>query len=1466
PEVASNDNPGEGEVQPANREPDKTDKKDDKPDKARLNGGGDAALPDRPGLQPDLPNANDSVADADGPDFAPTWQVFDDPPANDDRRWMGRLDRVMKQTSGGDIQFDENGGYARIRGPLSITPPTAEGRAVRLRIDDIRKLSLSMWHGAKGVQIEMVNDRFLRAYEVERPVKTDSPKDEFPAGIDPRFLRDQRVTRIDERINFNILDANQRPPGVPGEQLAVRWTGRVLTPRKGHYNFFATSDDGVRLYIDGKRIINDWIDRAAAESRGEIDLDAGSHDIVVEYFQGGGEASMKLEWEGPEIGRQLLDGEHTRASAAGNAPKGLTGRYCYGGGAPGQEGPILLRRAAVAQDDWAWRRFREGAIDLRYQDGQVVLARGDVVLLSVPMAAPNEVQFDGEVVLRYADLLKLSPLKLPNAKPAPPDVTLQPAKIDWTFEPKDRLDKGWFDVKKEADGSLTVTRSDKIKEGDRERDNDTDLRMEHEIDYTPGMEVTIHVKDASPATSFTFLSPQNEGQRWQTDIGEIDGKRATCWSPFDENHMRQQAQAGLLVGREFWIRASYGADHVLSSYSNDGKNFVRTVRWDFDPNNPTKLTKVKVGAFIYYKPGERRIRIAGIDIRRRHALEDLADANLVKRVVNDIPEDRRHEAYRWQTLIKDMPKKRPKDASEAAWQMACDAWVLDSQAPPKFKQDAAMRLLRTSIGRVPNANAQAALGDLPLVIQLQNEDNRVNGWREVVRLYDALAENMWLGGERDALASLEHQWYHDDVGWGARWSDMRFPAPLTLTRLRMYELMAAGQWEQLRVEAMRFDYMARRGYGRHERHELHYPTVMLASWMETQAARHLNEEPRLVGDEETARRFPEHPLIVDADREALNIVSEFLASVQAEAYDHACRIMTQKALPDGIAPVDNSERLFKATYVLLRHLIDTNNDLATMLHTKYQGIGMVRLKQALANGQIDQLEAIATQFHGTPSARDAMSYLSDRDLSMGNFFSAATRYETLMAKAGSDEEKRTLAAKRRLALAMAGVEAGEPVKHTVNLQGQKMSAGDFENLVQTLLNERRKSTGMKGVGLADQPVAPGPRSFGLTRVEQLNTPPGLPQNQRTIAGTGAGPIAWTVSDRNLLLHQHGRLICVDIPDRRVVWRKDSNADNLAAEKIPPGRPLVFGDKVYLPLQRDRHCELACVNLNNGGDVWRQRLDDDIVSDPVIIGPWIYVVTIREQLGDYADLMLRRVSPETGESVLAKRLVRMRYGEPVFCVGRPVLVDDALLFRAGNTLICSDLLGETRWFRRLPFVPSEVDPDLFDDQSVSDLVVHDKHVIVSAPGTPYLTCVDVETGAEVWASMQPQMRRVVGLVDGRLIVGAQFGVQALDPATGKPLWHHITDAHHEAIVPAADGAIALLTLDRIEQHQVDDPSLHRHIVWRKASDGSFLGETDITENPGDFYDARLLTTDGKSLVTVSNYINNREAQLLILQPK
>ncbi|MBI1375835.1 MAG: hypothetical protein GC159_24260, partial [Phycisphaera sp.] len=35
PEVASNDNPGEGEVQPANREPDKTDKKDDKPDKAR---------------------------------------------------------------------------------------------------------------------------------------------------------------------------------------------------------------------------------------------------------------------------------------------------------------------------------------------------------------------------------------------------------------------------------------------------------------------------------------------------------------------------------------------------------------------------------------------------------------------------------------------------------------------------------------------------------------------------------------------------------------------------------------------------------------------------------------------------------------------------------------------------------------------------------------------------------------------------------------------------------------------------------------------------------------------------------------------------------------------------------------------------------------------------------------------------------------------------------------------------------------------------------------------------------------------------------------------------------------------------------------------------------------------------------------------------------------------------------------
>jgi len=147
-------------------------------------------------------------------------------------------------------------------------------------------------------------------------------------AADPRFGR-KVLERIDSKIDFTW--AGSPGKGVSADRFAVRWTGRIEIPRDGAYRFFTTSDDGVRLSVAGKRIINNWTDHGQTEDVGAVELKAGGHDIVLEFYEATGGARIRLEWEGPGIPRQAFPRTALRASAKKNAPQGLTGAYYVGG-------------------------------------------------------------------------------------------------------------------------------------------------------------------------------------------------------------------------------------------------------------------------------------------------------------------------------------------------------------------------------------------------------------------------------------------------------------------------------------------------------------------------------------------------------------------------------------------------------------------------------------------------------------------------------------------------------------------------------------------------------------------------------------------------------------------------------------------------------------------------------------------------------------------------------------------------------------------------------------------------------------------------------------------------------------------------------------------------------------------------------------------------------------------------------
>ncbi len=83
-----------------------------------------------------------------------------------------------------------------------------------------------------------------------------------------------------------------RPPAV----FSVQWSGYVHVERAGRYTFWLTSDDGSRLYVDGKLIVqNDGMHAATTES-GAIALDEGPHEVLLQYRQQGGAWALEWSW------------------------------------------------------------------------------------------------------------------------------------------------------------------------------------------------------------------------------------------------------------------------------------------------------------------------------------------------------------------------------------------------------------------------------------------------------------------------------------------------------------------------------------------------------------------------------------------------------------------------------------------------------------------------------------------------------------------------------------------------------------------------------------------------------------------------------------------------------------------------------------------------------------------------------------------------------------------------------------------------------------------------------------------------------------------------------------------------------------------------------------------------------------------------------------------------------------------
>lgn len=127
------------------------------------------------------------------------------------------------------------------------------------------------------------------------------------------------LTRTDASIQFNWRQGSP-DPAIGKDLFSIRWNGRLGAAYSELYSIYSSSDDGIRVWIDGNLVIDSWIRQSGQERKGSIHLIAGKlHDIKVEYFEYQGDARVMLMWESPSQAKEVIPASAFFLPVQGNA-------------------------------------------------------------------------------------------------------------------------------------------------------------------------------------------------------------------------------------------------------------------------------------------------------------------------------------------------------------------------------------------------------------------------------------------------------------------------------------------------------------------------------------------------------------------------------------------------------------------------------------------------------------------------------------------------------------------------------------------------------------------------------------------------------------------------------------------------------------------------------------------------------------------------------------------------------------------------------------------------------------------------------------------------------------------------------------------------------------------------------------------------------------------------------------------
>ncbi len=669
-------------------------------------------------------------------------------------------------------------------------------------------------------------------------------------------------------------------------------------------------------------------------------------------------------------------------------------------------------------DNGRYRRAGLGTFEIRWHEGRIVLTRGDLVLLRVPLATPpEEVYFSTEALIRGVSVYR-SGYGPPLPEPSPTVLKLdRPGEADWAFE-----QAAGITFEKSPEGPVCL----KASPGSKAADASIAIPRPGVFEYIfqlsepePGTGIFLGDAAGKHLARLAFYRDRSTGRTTFAYLRPRASETELEYS-FDRSIVPY-------AGHRQWLRLTLGAGVLKAWTSGDGRCWSQAVWAPMPIQGPVR----RIGLYCVPAEHSRSIQLETFELCRPRAMASLVEEDLLEQAASNPGLGDVETLEDWQRCVGDA---RPPGISASAWQRACILSTLAENPYFSLGSQLIHRLLDEALEepRDPAQKLELLEGAAVLVHNLDEEATA-----PFARHYERIGMQMLAHGQGDPLDALRPAILRLPL-----WNDRRQNAwPARVLRHELLRLAVGQHWDALEklLESLRFWTRTERLVGG----QLPWDrgTEYAIRWAEWTLAEHRSQEPP--PEIAATGPVPACGLLESFNRATYNVLTDVQAALAADMPQEAASAIVRSSRSDrtGLLPAPEDARLQVSLRAVVETAIADSEDLKSAMLEEFATLGELRLGKAITAGEAIGVEAVTVQFFGTPAAAEAHAWLGRRALSAGRAAAAVGHFRQALRFSVPDRTADWQAG-LRLAGAMLGRDLGPPVREPVCLGADPVAPED----------------------------------------------------------------------------------------------------------------------------------------------------------------------------------------------------------------------------------------------------------------------------------------------------------------------------------------------------------------------------------------------------------------------------------------